>query len=153
MQKDDTPKKIVVLISNILYPVLYFGSLTSFVYIAIPFAATSDKVVQSDVLSSKKEIAGEVKRELVFEGPTSSSTSMAKVRRGDMKDRGSSIETRGNHGVMSNVSNMSVSSNPRNTESRIASRSQSKPQKIVCTDQLEDKLNQLNLAIVSQLFM
>ncbi|KAL3322345.1 hypothetical protein AABB24_039793 [Solanum stoloniferum] len=110
-------------------------------------AATSDKVVQSNI--SKKEIAGEVKKELVSEEPTSSSTSTAKVRRDDMKDRGSSIETRGNHGVMSSVSNMSVSSNPRNAESRIAtSRSQSKPQKIVCTDQLEDKRNQLNLAIV-----
>lgn len=123
-------------------------------YITIPFAATSNKVVQSNVLSSKKEIAGEVKRELVSEEPTSSSTSTAKVRRDDMKDRGSSIETRGNHDGMSNVSNMSVSSNPRNVESRIAtSRSLSKPQKIVCTGQLEDKLNQLNLAIVSQSFM
>ncbi|XP_027769437.1 HBS1-like protein isoform X2 [Solanum pennellii] len=109
--------------------------------------ATSDKVVQSNV--SKKEIAGEVKKELVSEEPTSPSTSTAKVRRDNMKDRGSSIETRGYHGVMSNVGSMSVSSNPRNAESRIApSRSQTKPQKIVCTDQLEDKLNQLNLAIV-----
>ncbi|KAL3352086.1 hypothetical protein AABB24_020269 [Solanum stoloniferum] len=112
-------------------------------------AATSNKVVQSNVLSSKKEIAGEVKKKLVSEEPTSSSTSTAKVRCDDMKDRGSSIETRGNHDGMSNVSNMSVSSNSHNVESRIAtSRSQSKPQKIVCTGQLEDKLNQLNLAIV-----
>ncbi|XP_004252232.1 uncharacterized protein [Solanum lycopersicum] len=109
--------------------------------------ATSDKVEQSNV--SKKEIAGEVKKELVSEEPTSSSASTAKVRRDNMKDRGSSIKSRGYHGVMSNVGNMSVSSNPRNAESRIApSRSQTKPQKIVCTDQLEDKLNQLNLAIV-----
>lgn len=118
-------------------------------YITVPFAATSDKVEQSNV--SKKEIAGEVKKELVSEEPTSSSASTAKVRRDNMKDRGSSIKSRGYHGVMSNVGNMSVSSNPRNAESRIApSRSQTKPQKIVCTDQLEDKLNQLNLAIVSQ---
>ncbi|KAJ8540522.1 hypothetical protein K7X08_032509 [Anisodus acutangulus] len=112
-------------------------------------AATSDKVLQTDVLSCKKEIAGEVKRELVAEGPTSSSTSTAKVRRDDVKDRGSSIETRGNHGIMTNMSNMSVSSHPQNAESRTAtSRSQSKPQKIVRADQLEDKLDQLNLAIV-----
>ncbi|XP_059287888.1 uncharacterized protein LOC132041111 isoform X2 [Lycium ferocissimum] len=112
-------------------------------------AATSDKVKQSNVLSSKKEIASEVKRELVAEGPTSSSTSMAKVRRDDVKDKGSSIETRGNQGIMNNVSNISVSSDPHNAESRTAtSRSQSKPKKIVSADQLEDKLDQLNLAIV-----
>ncbi|KAJ8550891.1 hypothetical protein K7X08_000261 [Anisodus acutangulus] len=112
-------------------------------------AATSDKVLQTDVLSSKKEIAGEVKRELVAEGPSSFSTSMEKVRRDDVKDRGSSIESRGNHGIMTNMSNVSVSSHPQNAESRTAtSRSQSKPQKIVHADQLEDKLDHLNLAIV-----
>ncbi|MCD9638502.1 hypothetical protein HAX54_022508 [Datura stramonium] len=152
MQKDDTFYITSLIIQKKNSVNFYFIScslfweLTSFVYITIPFAATSEKVVQSNVLSSKKEIAGEVKIELVAEGPASSSTSMAKVRRDDVKDRGSSIETRGIHGVMSN---MSVSSNPRNVESRIAtSRSQSKPQKIGCTDQLEDKLDQLNLAIV-----
>lgn len=160
MQKNDTfyitspITKKSSLNYNILYPVLYFRSLTSFIYVSISFVDTSDKIVQPHILSSKKGIASEVKRELVSEEPTSSSTSMAKIRRDDTKDRGSSIGTRGNHGVMSNMSNMSVSSNPCNAESRIATkRSQSKPQKTVCTDQLEDKLNQLNLAIVSQPFM
>lgn len=68
-----------------------------------------------------------------------------------MKDRGSPKETRENHGVTSNMRNMSMSSIPCIAETgSAASRSQSKSQKIVRPDQLEDRLDQLNLAIVSQ---
>ncbi|XP_075096689.1 uncharacterized protein LOC107830579 isoform X1 [Nicotiana tabacum] len=112
-------------------------------------AATLDKVLQSNVPSSKKELATEVKEELVAEGPASSSAPTAKFRRDVMKDRGSPKETRENHGVTSNMRNMSMSSIPCIAETgSAASRSQSKSQKIVRPDQLEDRLDQLNLAIV-----
>uniref|UniRef100_A0A1U7W417 HBS1-like protein n=1 Tax=Nicotiana sylvestris TaxID=4096 RepID=A0A1U7W417_NICSY len=114
-----------------------------------PFTATLDKVLQSNVPSSKKELATEVKEELVAEGPASSSAPTAKFRRDVMKDRGSPKETRENHGVTSNMRNMSMSSIPCIAETgSAASRSQSKSQKIVRPDQLEDRLDQLNLAIV-----
>ncbi|OIT35329.1 PREDICTED: HBS1-like protein [Nicotiana attenuata] len=112
-------------------------------------AATIDQVLQSNAPSSKKEKATKVKQELVAEGLASSSASTAKVRRDNVKDRGSSIETRENHGVTSNMSNMSIPLKPCITEIGTAtSRSQSKPQKLVRADQLEVKLDQLNLAIV-----
>ncbi|PHT65308.1 hypothetical protein T459_29733 [Capsicum annuum] len=65
------------------------------------------------------EIRGEIKRELVAEGPASTSTSTTKVRREDVKDRGSSMKTRGNHAVMRNIGDMFTSSSPCNRQSRI----------------------------------
>ncbi|XP_060205535.1 uncharacterized protein LOC132633261 isoform X1 [Lycium barbarum] len=116
----------------------------------LPPKADTDKVLQLDTPSNNKEQSTEVKIEL--EGDPSSSTSLVKVKHGDLKDSGPSTEIRGNNGVTSNLNDMSTSSKPCNVDigksDSATSSSKSKPQKIVQPPQIEDNFNQLNLAIV-----
>ncbi|XP_055825742.1 uncharacterized protein LOC129894202 isoform X2 [Solanum dulcamara] len=114
--------------------------------------ADTDTILQLNIASNNKELSTEVKKELVAEGHPNSSVSLAKVKHDDLKDSGSSSKTRGNNGLTSNLSDMSISSKPHSVvtgkSDSATSSSKSKPQKTVQAPQTEDNFNQLNLAVV-----
>ncbi|KAL3512234.1 hypothetical protein ACH5RR_024951 [Cinchona calisaya] len=107
----------------------------------------------SDVLSKEKKNKIEVEKEITIEESDSSSASTSKGRHIDAKEKDSSLEIKGKpQSISSDMTKMSLSSKSGNTkkvnEARAPSSSPFKPEKWMLPDQDEDKLCQLNLAIV-----
>lgn len=119
-------------------------------------AASFKPTSLSDVPTKQKDNKIEVGREITIEEPGDYSASTSKGRHFDGKEKGS-LEIEGKPQTISaDMMKMSLSSKSGNAKDangeRASSNAPFKPEKWMLPDQVEDKLSQLNLAIVSYPF-
>ncbi|KAL2512795.1 Translation elongation factor EF1A/initiation factor IF2 gamma family protein [Abeliophyllum distichum] len=115
-------------------------------------AANFKRLLSLDMPSPEKEKNILIESELAAKGPDSSSASMARDEHGGVKDRDSASDSGSKPEILiSSMRSVSLSSKARTenvNEEMDISNMQYKPESWMMADQAEDRLSQLNLAIV-----